>query len=589
MIRKIISSNPVIYFSIFISIVFGIFTLYSFSNPSLFRLNENNIKFLIILNILIAIFFFILIGFKILNLFKKKNFQNTKTNIDFLKHFILVTILPAFFVAFFSLLLFNLGIEKWFDKKINEVVSNSVEVAKNYLEENQNSIKAEISAMSSDLSRNINIYHNNKNIFQNYFDQQSIFRKIAEAYLINNNGDIILSTSFTNKEQYFKPIKTFMDMAEKGQTVLISDANKNQTNGLVKLDSIDNLYLYVVRYVDPETVKFLKQTGESSSFYYTLKDNNFGLQVTFATVYLIIVTSLLLLSSNYAINVANKISQPINKLILAVAGISKGHKPKLVAEDENEEFKKLYSTFNEMSEQIEDQKQKIILNERYKAWEIVARKLAHEIKNPLTPILLSIDQIKEKFLNQDIKKGNGEFKNYLDIISRQVSDIGKLANEFSDFARMPSAEKRENNLRKLIEENISLMKLSAKDIDFDFNYQCSSEFYVFDRSQISRVIINILKNSIEAIDEKKLKSNFKGNIKVLVVQFENFIKIKVEDNGIGFKNIELDTALPLQTTKKTGSGLGLSIVNKILDQHNGNLKIFKSEEGAKVEINIGIN
>ena len=138
---------------------------------------------------------------------------------------------------------------------------------------------------------------------------------------------------------------------------------------------------------------------------------------------------------------------------------------------------------------------------------------------------------------------------------------------------MPSAEKKENNFRKLLEENISLMKLSAKDIDFDFNYQCSSEFYVFDRNQISRVIINILKNSIEAIDEKKLKFNFKGNIKVLVVQFENFVKIKVEDNGIGFKNIDLDTALPLQTTKKTGSGLGLSIVNKILDQHNGSLKL----------------
>jgi len=241
-----------------------------------------------------------------------------------------------------------------------------------------------------------------------------------------------------------------------------------------------------------------------------------------------------------------------------------------------------------MSEQIEDQKQKIILNERYKAWEIVAKKLAHEIKNPLTPILLSIDQIKEKFLTQDLK-GNSEFKNYLDIISRQVSDIGKLANEFSDFARMPSAEKKENNLRKLLEENISLMKVSAKDINFDLNYQCLSEFYVFDRNQISRVIINILKNSIEAIDEKKLKLNFIGNIKILVFQLENFIKIKVEDNGIGFTNAELDTTLPLQTTKKTGSGLGLSIVNKILDQHNGNIKIFKSEEGAKVEINIGIN
>ena len=212
-------------------------------------------------------------------------------------------------------MLFNLGIEKWFDKKVNDVVNNSVEVARNYLEENQSSIKGEILAMANDLNRNFNLYSENKQIFQNYFDQQSRFRKIEESYLINKDGLLLFSTSFSNKNNFIAPLKTFIDMAQNGQTILISDANKNQTNALVKLSSSENIFLYTIRYVDPETVNFLKNTGEASTFYYKLKSNSLGLQITFAAVYIVIVSSLILLSSMYAINIANKISRPIIKLI----------------------------------------------------------------------------------------------------------------------------------------------------------------------------------------------------------------------------------------------------------------------------------
>ena len=111
-------------------------------------------------------------------------------------------------------------------------------------------------------------------------------------------------------------------MAQNGQTILISDANKNQTNALVKLSSNENIFLYTIRYVDPETVNFLKKTGEAYTFYYKLKSNSLGLQISFAAVCIVIVSSLILLSSMYAINIANKISKPIIKLIFAAKEVS---------------------------------------------------------------------------------------------------------------------------------------------------------------------------------------------------------------------------------------------------------------------------
>ena len=589
MIKKILSSNLLLYFGTFLSIVFGIFTLYTFSGTSFVQLNENNIQILLIINIsIICLLLFLIIRKLTFFFYKSKETTGLRTNLNFIKYFIFVTAIPSIFVAIFSLMLFNLGIEKWFDKKVNDVVNNSVEVARNYLEENQNSIKGEILAMANDLNRNFILYSENKPVFQNYFDQQSRFRKIEESYLINKEGALLFSTSFTNKNNFIAPLKTFIDMAQNGQTILISDANKNQTNALVRLN--ENIFLYTIRYVDPETVNFLKKTGEASNFYYKLKSNSLGLQITFAVVYVIIVSSLIMLSSVYAINIANKISKPIIKLIYAAKEVSAGNLDvKLKDEKEDEDFKKLYQTFNIMTQEIQAQKNKIVLAERYQAWEIVAKKLAHEIKNPLTPITLSLERIKDRYLKQ-INVDKVDFENYLNIISRQVADIGKLANEFSDFARMPRPIKKSNNLKRLIEDNISLYKLSDKKIIFNFNYKCSREVYEFDLSQISRVLINIIKNSLESIYEKQeFEKNLQGKIDIFVENNNDFIYIVIEDNGVGFKTEPKNLINPLTTTKQHGSGLGLSIASKILHEHGGDLDLIAKNNGAKIKLSIKIN
>ena len=591
MIKKILSSNLLLYFGTFLSIVFGIFTLYTFSGTSFVQLNENNIQILLIINLIVICLLFFLIIRKLIGFFyKSKERTGLSTNLNFIKYFIFVTAIPSIFVAIFSLMLFNLGIEKWFDKKVNDVVNNSVEVARNYLEENQNSIKGEILAMANDLNRNFNLYSENKTLFQNYFDQQTRFRKIEEAYLINKDGTLLFSASFTNKNNFFSPLKTFIEMAQNGQTILISDANKNQTNALVKLSSNENIFLYVIRYVDPETVNFLKKTGEASTFYYKLKSNSLGLQITFAVVYIIIVSSLIMLSSVYAINIANKISKPIIKLIYAAKAVSAGNLDvKLKDEKEDDDFRKLYQTFNIMTQEIQAQKNKIALTERYQAWEMVAKKLAHEIKNPLTPITLSLERIKDRYSKQ-INVDKADFENYLNIISRQVEDIGKLVNEFSDFARMPNPIIKSNNLKKLIEDTINLYKLSEKKIIFNLVYKSSNEFFEFDLSQISRVLINVVKNSLESINEKQeTDNNFQGIINILVENNNEFIYITIEDNGVGFKSTPKDLVAPFITTKQHGSGLGLSIVSKILHEHGGDLNFIEQSNGAKIKLSIKIN
>ena len=591
MIKKILSSNLLLYFSTILSIIFGIFTLYTFSGSSFVQLNENNIQLILIINIfIIFLFFFLIIRKLVVFLYKSKEITGVRTNLNFIKYFIFVTAVPSIFVAVFSLMLFNLGIEKWFDKKVNDVVNNSVEVARNYLEENQNSLKGEILAMANDLNRNFNLYNENKALFQNYFDQQSRFRKIEESYLINKDGLPLLSTSFTNKSNFVSPLKTFLDMAQNGQTILISDANKNQTNALVKLNNTENIFLYTIRYVDPETVNFLKKTGESSTFYYKLKSNSLGLQISFALVYIVIVSSLILLSGIYAINIANKISKPIVKLIFAAKEVSTGNLDvKLKDEKEDEDFKKLYQTFNIMTQEIQAQKNKIALSERYQAWEMVAKKLAHEIKNPLTPITLSLERIKDRYSKQ-INIDKADFENYLSIISRQVEDIGKLANEFSDFARMPNSIKKSNNLRKLLQDTINLYKLSENKIIFDLNYKSTTDAFQFDLNQISRVLINIIKNSLESIHEKQeLDKDLQGIVNIFVENNNDFIYITIEDNGVGFKTTPKDLISPLTTTKQHGSGLGLSIVSKILHQHGGDLNFIEKSNGAKIKLSIKIN
>jgi len=144
-----------------------------------------------------------------------------------------------------------------------------------------------------------------------------------------------------------------------------------------------------------------------------------------------------------------------------------------------------------MIDKLKRQQDKLLVSERHAAWESVARKLAHEIKNPLTPIQLSIDRIREKYLNK-AEDLNNNFSNYLNTITKQIKDIEHLVNEFSDFARMPKPIMKKIALNKVINRSLNLLKLSEKDISFNFIGNNSDISMKGDEEQINRVFINLI-------------------------------------------------------------------------------------------------
>ncbi len=163
-----------------------------------------------------------------------------------------------------------------------------------------------------------------------------------------------------------------------------------------------------------------------------------------------------------------------------------------------------------------------------------------------------------------------------------------MVNEFSDFARMPKPISRENNLVEIIHENINLLKELDNSINIIFKKDFDKINLQSDKEQISRVFLNLIKNSIESINQKtQNNNNFSKKIAIELTEDDSHIKAIIEDNGVGFselKNNIKDILNPYFTTKKNGTGLGLSIVNKIINDHNGKIDFIPIENGAKINI-----
>ena len=254
----------------------------------------------------------------------------------------------------------------------------------------------------------------------------------------------------------------------------------------------------------------------------------------------------------------------------------------------DKDLEMLNKNFNSMIDKLKDTQEKLIINERHEAWGNLARKLAHEIKNPLTPIQLTIDRMKNKFADQISSTDKDNFKDNLKIINNQIKQIEKLVNQFSDFARMPKPILRENDLVIIFKDNIKLLNELDKSINIDFKKSSEKIILNCDNEQLSRVFFNLIKNSIESIQQRAEKdSNFTKNISIDLSDNDDHIKIEMIDNGIGFgifaANIK-DILNPYFTTKKNGTGLGLSIVNKIINDHDGKIDFIPIDNGAKIEI-----
>ena len=213
----------------------------------------------------------------------------------------------------------------------------------------------------------------------------------------------------------------------------------------------------------------------------------------------------------------------------------------------------------------------LILAEKHAAWSDIARKIAHEVKNPLTPIKLSAERIEKKFIDNNYTKE--EISLLTKTISRQVDDIGKLVDEFSSFARMPEAEIKLDNLSQCLRDSYLLYFNSRKDIKLNYFKTENDIYFQFDKLQISRCFNNLIKNAIEAVEKIPNPA-----IEIKIYNKDNIIYIEIKDNGIGIDDKMTSKIFePYFTTKTKGTGLGLSIVKRIIEDHGGKIKIEKNK------------
>jgi len=576
-----------------ITLFIGFLTFLTFIDRSFIELNQKNLQYLLIINIFLLFLLFIFIFNEIKKSIKIDIDKDGLTsNKRYITYFSLFTLIPSILISIFSLFLFSFALEKYFDKKVTTVVNNSYELAKSYVQEVRNKIEADIVLIAFDTNKSANFLNDDNVEYLRFLRTQKLIRNVDEIHIIDKNKTLLFSSE--EKENYIPPVDKALNLVlDDDRPLKMINAEVNISAAIMKLQSFENRFLYVVKFLDKEISQYLSESEEAISFYYTVEERSTGIKISFIIIYIIIVSLLLFISITIAIRFSSRFFRSINNLIFASTAIGQGNLDTKVPEIKTDkDMEILNKNFNSMISRLKNQQEKLIINERYEAWGSLARKLAHEIKNPLTPIQLTLDRIKSKYSNQIHNEDKKNFEENLKIIDNQIKQIENLVNEFSDFARMPKPIFKDNDLIMILNENIKLLSQVDKSIKIIFKKNDEIIKFNCDKEQIGRVFFNLIKNSIESIQQKtEINPHFKKKILIEIFNNNDNIKLVLVDNGIGFNqnnNIK-DILNPYFTTKKNGTGLGLSIVNKIINDHNGEIEFYSVSNGAKIEINFKLN
>jgi two-component system nitrogen regulation sensor histidine kinase NtrY len=252
---------------------------------------------------------------------------------------------------------------------------------------------------------------------------------------------------------------------------------------------------------------------------------------------------------------------------------------RIAAESDEHEVSGFVVTFDDITELLSAQ--------RKAAWADIARRIAHEIKNPLTPIQLSAERLKRRYL-KEIKKDAETFTICTDTIIRHVGDIGRMVDEFSAFARMPAPVLKPESLVEIVRQTVFLQRTAHPEITFSAAFPRRPPTVSCDARMVGQALINIVKNAIESIEARIVEQpdSGPGHIRVAVTDTAERAEVIVEDNGTGLPRQGRDRLTdPYVTTRAKGSGLGLAIVKKIMEDHRGELILEDGEpSGARVRM-----
>ena len=274
---------------------------------------------------------------------------------------------------------------------------------------------------------------------------------------------------------------------------------------------------------------------------------------------------------------SRQLAKPLERLVADVGVIASGNYDHRVMMAGENEFSRLAEAFNSMSAAIKENQSRLLRAERLAAWREVARRIAHEIRNPLTPIGVELYRL-SKMMEERPSDFAARAASALDVIKGQMTILQDLALQFSMFAREPELRLEKCSLKEIVKRTLGMFE-SFENLRLEIDIPDDLPFAYLDPQMMTRVFVNLIKNSAEAVEGIVLVSISAG-LK------DDSLAVVVKDNGPGFPQAKLDDiGQPYITSKKTGTGLGLAVAKKIIDEHRGTIKIY-NDHGAVVDIRL---
>ncbi|MET3692293.1 two-component system nitrogen regulation sensor histidine kinase NtrY [Methylobacterium goesingense] len=621
--------------------------------------------------------------------------------------FSLIAILPTVLLAVVAAVTIDRGLSLGFTDRVRDVVLKSVEVADAYQENQCQSLAREIRILTDDLTRARPNFDVNRTWFESFLTTRATALGLPVAEIMRGPTEVVARAKIDLlKERRLPSAAAFEDAAKSSDPICLVPSEGRIFAALLRMPAYDGAVLLVQREVSQLAVEFPGVSRAAAAEYLTYDSLKRSIQISFASVFVLIALIALLSAVWFGLNFANRFVAPIRRLINAADQVASGNfYAQVPARKSDGDLAHLSESFNKMTQELRRQhdgltaasdlidrrrrfteavlsgvspgvmgvdsaglvtianpsvertlglsaeaivgkpltqvvpelealfpdgaetrlramQQQIQLTrdgrertvtvrvtseqaqggargfvvtldditdlvsaQRTSAWADVARRIAHEIKNPLTPIQLSAERIRRKY-GKVITTDKDVFDQCTATIVRQVDEIKRMVDEFSSFARMPKPAIAQNDLSEIARQNLFMMRVAHPDLDFSFA-EASGERVVaaFDIRLLSQAITNILKNAVEAVQavpEADLATapGGKGRVDVCLVLEEGFAVIEVTDNGKGFPAEGRQRLLePYMTTREGGTGLGLAIVSKVLEEHGGGIELNDNPEG----------
>ena len=565
------TTKRIIFSLIFLSVGSLLALMFAADNPN--ELNRMQSSLLVV-NILSFVVFFIIVVLSAKNLLNdyRKNKLGAKLRLRMSLAFGGLAVIPAVVLFFFAINFMNKGISVWSDADVEQGLNNALMLGRSALDEKIQQGLFETTNIALQLQGIENIDLQLRDLVQKSKAEQLVILD-SDIQVLASGSDKInrvstrIPTLLEIEQANLKQSWTSLDSSPDGSYLIrvlvpVLSFSSNQKP----------LYLQAFFSVDPKLSMMADSVEETYARYGRLSFMKDPIQYSYILTLAIVVLLALLLAIYGSIEFADRLVKPIESL---------------EKEAESMIMSPRFADDNDSSDEITTLVNSFMRAQKEAAWSDVARRMAHEINNPLTPIQLSAERIKKRF-----SASKGDDLNFItastDTIVNQVEVLREMVNAFGKFAEQPNLKIERINIPKIIDEAIGLYSKDHKSIKFSSKYT-DKAFIHGDEKKIRQILNNLLKNSIDALSDIE-----KPRITVATrdIQISNtaFLELSIEDNGIGFTEETVSKVFePYVSTKPKGKGLGLAIVKNIVDEHQGHIAIKNNQKGASVIITIPVN